>query len=130
MKSEHLPFLSCLWISENKLMTAGHDCVPVLYGVARGQITKICKLDFGKKAEVSGKFNAMQRFKSLDRNATTEKANDPLDHSLHKNSVTQLQVHSGTKSETHRITTSGMDGLLVIWDLTSIEGAMNGLHIQ
>ena len=87
--------------------------------------------------------NAMQRFKSLDRNATVEKAKDPMAESVHKNSITCVRAHMRVRGDVRRVTTSAMDGNLVIWDLTSLsssssssstastlEGAFNGVHIH
>ena len=188
LKSEYLPFLDCIWLNESKLLTVGHDCVPVLFGVGGvgavvnsgvvngigacqtdAGIYQIAKLEFGsgKKSGPGagggssaengggggegggggGKFNAMQRFKSLDRNATVEKTRDPMAESVHKNSITCVRAHMCVKGDVRRVTTSAMDGNLVIWDLTSLaassssfsssssspsslEGALNGIHIH
>lgn len=73
------------------------------------------KLDAAQKKESSG-ISAMKKFQSLDRQARTETNDTSLD-TLHQNAITGLCLHNGTKASATRFSTSGADGLLVIWDL-------------
>ena len=49
----YLPYLSCLWLTENSVVCAGYDCYPVLWSHDdSGALTYINKLDQKeKKAE-------------------------------------------------------------------------------
>ena len=49
----YLPYLSCLWLTENSIVCAGYDCYPVLWNHDDGgELTYINKLDQKeKKAE-------------------------------------------------------------------------------
>ena len=33
LKTQQLPFLSCVWISPNIILAAGHDCFPVVFKI-------------------------------------------------------------------------------------------------
>ena len=133
IRTDFLPFLACLWVSENSLVAAvshvvsyavekflikfvqGHGCCPMLFGVdANSKIQFVNKLDASQKKEASG-ITAMKKFQSLDRQARTE-SNDTSLQTLHQNAITGLCLHTGTKSGATKFSTSGSDGLLVIWD--------------
>ena len=50
MKHSYLPYLTCLWLTENSLACAGYDCYPVLWRQDdSGVLTYINKLDQGEK---------------------------------------------------------------------------------
>lgn len=58
----------------------------------------------------------MNRFKSLDKKATTDTDDTVLVGSIHQNAVTQVSIHSGSKAAVYKFSTSGVDGQLVIWE--------------
>lgn len=127
--TDFLPFRACLWVSETSLVAAGHGCCPMLYGVEENSNIKyIGKLDASQKKE-SGGISAMKKFQSLDRQARTE-SNDTSLGTLHQNAIASLCLHSGTKAGATKFSTSGIDGLLAIWDFKGLESAMKGLKIS
>lgn len=56
-------------------------------------------------------FSAMRKFQSLDRQARVAN-NDTALETVHQNTITGLRLYSNTK-----LSTIGLDGHLVIWDL-------------
>ncbi|XP_044735195.1 actin-related protein 2/3 complex subunit 1A-B [Chrysoperla carnea] len=128
LRTEYLPFLSCLWITNNSIIAAGHSCIPLIYTLnSNGQLVFAGKIDNSQKKEAGG-LSAMKKFQSLDRNARIE-TNDTNLESIHQNAITCVCLYKGTKQDASKISTSGLDGQLVIWDLFAIEKSMQGLKI-
>lgn len=51
-RHSYLPYLSCLFLTENSLVTAGYDCCPVLWmHDDSGTLTYINKLDQAEKKQ-------------------------------------------------------------------------------
>lgn len=130
LKTEFLPFLSCHWLSSATIVVAGHSCIPVIYSVdANNKITLKGILDQAQKKESAG-VSAMKKFQSLDRNLRTENDDANL-HSVHQNAIASIEIYEGDKrSGVRKISTSGLDGQVVIWDIsTSLSQSMQGLKI-
>ncbi|KAI8119391.1 hypothetical protein FF38_04531 [Lucilia cuprina] len=127
-KTEYLPFLACEWISPVSIVVAGHSCIPLVYGLQDEKLILISKLDKSQKKESSG-ISAMRIFQSLDRNLRTENSDTFVD-TIHQNAITCIRLYTGEKLDCTRISTSGVDGQLVIWDIdTSVINSMNNLKI-
>lgn len=130
LKTEFLPFLSCHWISSNSIVAAGHSCIPVIYSVDQNnKITLTGKLDQAMKKEATG-ISAMKIFQSLDRNLRTENDDANL-QSIHQNAIACICIYEGDKnSGVRKISTSGLDGQLVIWELSAgLTRSLQGLKI-
>lgn len=130
LKTEFLPFLSCHWISSSLILVAGHSCIPIIYSVDQNNnITMKCKLDQAQKKETTG-VSAMKIFQSLDRNLRTENDDANL-NSIHQNAIACIAIYEGDKiSGVRKISTSGLDGQVVIWDIsTNLSQSMQGLKI-
>jgi actin related protein 2/3 complex subunit 1A/1B len=55
LRTEHLPFLACAWLSETEIVVAGHGCYPLLYTIGGdGMPVFVKKLDSSQKKEVIG----------------------------------------------------------------------------
>ncbi|XP_011498264.1 PREDICTED: actin-related protein 2/3 complex subunit 1A [Ceratosolen solmsi marchali] len=122
--TEYLPFLRCVWLDCNFIITAGHDCMPMVYKVDEsGKLSFATKLDNTQKKEAAG-LTAMRKFQSLDRQARTE-INDSAVDSIHQNTITCIR-----KLSKSRFSTSSLDGLLVVWDIKTPELMMNSLRIN
>jgi len=127
VKTEYLPFVSCVWISESSLIVAGHGCMPMLF-LHDGNLTFVSKLDENKEAG-DQKISAMMHFRSLDKKGTTQDNNSTTLNTTHQNTISQLNIHSGNKAAVSKFSSSGTDGQLVIWDVKSLESAIAGLKI-
>uniref|UniRef100_A0A1A9UYR4 Actin-related protein 2/3 complex subunit n=1 Tax=Glossina austeni TaxID=7395 RepID=A0A1A9UYR4_GLOAU len=127
-KTEYLPFLACEWISPNTVVVAGHSCVPLIYGLHNNKLIFINKLDKSQKKESIG-ISAMRIFQSLDRNLRTENS-DILVDTIHQNAITCIRMYAGNKVHGTRVSTSGIDGQLIIWDIdTNLINSMKNLRI-
>lgn len=130
LKTEFLPFLSCQWISPNSIVAAGHSCFPVFFSInANNDVTVAGKLDQSSKKESTG-HSAMKIFKSLDSHSRTE-SDDATLSSIHQNAIASIFIVAGDKTTgVKKISTSGLDGQVVLWDLTSgLTKSMQGLKI-
>jgi len=127
-KTEFLPFLSCEWVSPTSIVVAGYSCVPLLYTITDNKIIFANKLDKSQKKE-SSSISAMRIFQSLDRNLRTENS-DTFVESIHQNAITCIRLFIGDKDSGKRISTSSVDGQLVIWEIDgSLNGAMRTLKV-
>ncbi|XP_064605160.1 actin-related protein 2/3 complex subunit 1A-like [Liolophura sinensis] len=128
VKTEFLPFMGCSWVSENSLVCVGYDCNPMVYSYAdNGRLTFVSKLDIPKEKE-GGTVSAMKRFQDLDKKAAVDDSSTDL-KTLHKNTILQVTVHSGTKADATKVSTSAVDGNIIIWDFKSLERSISGLKI-
>lgn len=127
-KTEYLPFLACEWISPVSIVVAGHSCIPLVYGLQDEKLMFLSKLDKSQKKESSG-ISAMRIFQSLDRNLRTENSDTFVD-TIHQNAITCIRLYVGDKLDGTRISTSGVDGQLIIWDIdTTMNHSMKNLNI-
>eukprot|EP00063_Salmo_salar_P010579 XP_013985414.1 PREDICTED: actin-related protein 2/3 complex subunit 1A-like [Salmo salar] len=129
LKTEFLPLLSVLFISENSVVAAGHDCCPMLFRCDDGgSLTFVSKLDL-PKASITRNISAMERFRNMDKRATTEDRNTALE-TLHQNSITQVSIYEGDQRDCRKFCTTGIDGAMTIWDFKSLEASIQGLRIM
>jgi actin related protein 2/3 complex subunit 1A/1B len=128
-RTEFLPFLCCEWISPSSVVVCGHSCFPLIYTFddVNKKIVLAAKLDQATKKETSG-ISAMRIFQSLDRHSRTENTDTNLE-STHQNAITCICIYGGQKGSAQKITTSGLDGQLVIWNIDTLTRSMQGLKI-
>uniref|UniRef100_A0A336M8T0 Actin-related protein 2/3 complex subunit n=1 Tax=Culicoides sonorensis TaxID=179676 RepID=A0A336M8T0_CULSO len=128
VNTEYLPFLSCVWITPSVIVVAGHSCTPLLYTADGNKVTFVGKLDQDQKKS-GGNMSAMKIFQNLDRRNEQESADTVLD-SIHQNSITNTVIYSGDKEAATKISTSGLDNQLIIWDLKTLTRSMQGLNLN
>uniref|UniRef100_A0A6G1S927 Actin-related protein 2/3 complex subunit n=1 Tax=Aceria tosichella TaxID=561515 RepID=A0A6G1S927_9ACAR len=130
LKTRYLPFLSCVWVSENSIVAAGHDCCPMLFNhqhpnqngkTEQQQIQPVLKfigrLDRSQKRTEDGQ-SAMRKFRDLDAKADHSQTNsvssgDSCLSTIHQNTIGQIGLYSKSKS----VATVGLDGKFVVWSL-------------
>ncbi|XP_069773207.1 actin-related protein 2/3 complex subunit 1A-B-like [Narcine bancroftii] len=128
MKTEFLPLLSVIFVSESSTVIALHDCYPLLFVYDdRGSLTYISKLDIPKQS-FQRNISAMHRFHNLDRKATTEDRNTTLE-TLHQNTITQVSIYEANKRYCQKFCNTGIDGTMTIWDLKSLESSIQDMRI-
>lgn len=115
VKTEYLPFLGCMWVNETNFVVAGFDCSPMVFSFSAQGIKMVAKLDDANSKQAAGPLSAKDRFKQLDTKAT--EVVETVLASLHQNSITWLTAHTGGQGKCSKLSTSGMDGQLVIWDI-------------
>jgi len=128
IKTSFLPFMACSWIGESSVLVAGHDCTPMVFTYSGGKVQYSCKLDQEGQAKAT-KFNAMKHFQSMDTRGQAAEGNSINLNTTHQNTITQVCVYSGTKAGVNKISTSGVDGKLVVWDFKSLEASIPGLRV-
>ncbi|KAJ8251147.1 hypothetical protein GJAV_G00217820 [Gymnothorax javanicus] len=129
LKTEFLALLSVIFVSENSIVAAGHDCCPMLFNCDDGgTLTFVSKLDIQKQS-IQRNISAMERFRNMDKRATTEDRNTTLD-TLHQNSITQVSIYEGDKRDCRKFCTTGIDGAMTIWDFKTLEATIQGLRIM
>ncbi|XP_062304746.1 actin-related protein 2/3 complex subunit 1A [Osmerus eperlanus] len=130
LKTEFLPLLSVIFVSENSVVAAGHDCCPMLFRceAGGGGVVLVCRLDQPKQA-AQRNISAMERFRNMDKRASSEERNTALD-TLHQNSITQVSIYEGDKRDCRKFCTTGIDGAMTIWDFKSLEASIQGLRIM
>lgn len=128
IKHKFLPYLTCRFLSDNSLVTAGYDCYPVLWNHDdNNQLTFMNRLD-QKEKKITGHLSAMEKFKGLDKRATTGSTDTTLD-TTHQNAISQISVFAVDGSgNASKFCTTGVDGRLVIWDCRSLESQIAGLR--
>ncbi|EGW09822.1 Actin-related protein 2/3 complex subunit 1A [Cricetulus griseus] len=123
------PLLSVSFISENSVVAAGHDCCPMLFNYDdRGCLTFVSKLDVPKQS-IQCNMSAMERFRNMDKRATTEDGNTASE-TLHQNSVAQVSIYEVGKQDCRKFCTTGIDGAMTIWDFKTLESSIQGLRIM
>lgn len=126
VKTSHLPFCDCMWLSEYSIVAVGHDCNPMLFSTDDNcsQLTFLHRLDQVSKGSGAKTMSAMDRFKMMDKKASTDTQADDI-KTKHKNSITTIVEYDNDK-----FSTSGMDGNVIIWSRKSLESSISGLRIQ
>lgn len=72
--------------------------------------------------------SAMRKFQSLDRQAKVE--NDTMLETVHQNSIKSIRMYSSVNGTATKLSTTGLDGQLVIWDfnVSGIEHCYEGIY--
>lgn len=128
-KTQTLPFMSCVWVNPTTIVVAGHDCCPMVFNFDGQTVNFAGKVEEGKNKAAGAKFSALKHFRALDTHATTAENNVTDLDTIHQNAVTQVSIHKGNKAACQSYSTSGVDGKVVVWKASSLEGAMRGVKI-
>lgn len=130
VKTQFLPFFSCSWISENNIVAAGYDCAPMIFSYAdNGSLSFQAKLDGNNKQQQAATFNALKHFQNLDSTATSQETSETLS-TQHQNTITELRLHTGSKTSCTMLSTVGIDGQLVLWNVKTLASSMAGLRLS
>ncbi|KJA27143.1 hypothetical protein HYPSUDRAFT_988836 [Hypholoma sublateritium FD-334 SS-4] len=145
-----LPFVSLVWTSENALVAAGHDCRPVVFAGSEAGWQEAGTLDdvnapkspearsgLGSHGSV-GRLNtgAFAAFRNADTRGQSGSASAHVDSkplTTHQNTITNVRAYDYSAEGVSKVSTSGVDGLLVIWDVdsvTALTGRLGGAHLR
>lgn len=130
LKLKDLPLLSCVWLSETTLLSAGHSFNPEVFSHDdNNQLTFLCKLDEPKKKgdDEEETMSAMERFRNLDKNASAGKVAKST--TTHDNAIKQLSVYESDGETISKISSAGLDGKVVIWNIKTLEQSIAALKI-
>lgn len=159
IKMTTLPLVTLTWTSEEALVAAGHDCQPFVFSGNEGGWQLVGTLDdpnqnkgsgrsgFGAPPSPVGRLqsSAFNTFRNADSRGlggagTSDggKSNDTELFTVHQNTITNIRPYDGVPGAVTRVSTSGVDGKLVIWDASavspvsvgSLAGKMGGMHLR
>jgi actin related protein 2/3 complex subunit 1A/1B len=140
IKLNSLPFVSLAWTSEDALVVAGHDCEPIVFaGSGPGSWAAVGSLDdpgATKSAGGAARVGAVGRLNSAAFNTFKNAAErGQQSHGLpgagqgsgdtelltvHQNTITSVRPYAGDLGRVSHVSTSGVDGKLVIWNLSNV----------
>ncbi|KAI8607131.1 WD40-repeat-containing domain protein [Chytriomyces sp. MP71] len=112
-----LPLVSLVFVAEDAVVAAGHDCVPFLFRFTGAQWELVDRIDKGASKVAAGDANsAMAMFKTMASRgqATTEGVEL---NSRHQNTITSVRAYAWQGDRVTHFSTSGVDGKLIIWRL-------------
>ena len=147
-----LPLVSLAWTTEDAIVAAGHDCQPFVFSGSEAGWQMIGSLDDTSAPKSSGaKLGgaAVGRLNSAAfntfRNADTRGQSSPVSGgssadtelmTVHQNTITNVRAYAGQPGAIAKVSTSGVDGKLVIWDVKNVSGSaglaprLSGMHLR
>jgi actin related protein 2/3 complex subunit 1A/1B len=121
LKTQHLPFLSCVWASPDIIIAAGHGCIPVVFKInGSGQIEVLSNLEEKQDYLQERSFSFRDRLEGMV---------DVSLNTTHQSQISCIRILRKGKDQADKISTSGGDGKVVVWDLRDIEKRIPGLGI-
>ncbi|KAF9482825.1 WD40 repeat-like protein [Pholiota conissans] len=145
-----LPLVSLVWTSEDSIVAAGHDCRPIVFNGSEAGWQEAGTLDdvtaprspesrsgFGGSGGVGRlKAGAFATFRDADLRGQSNAAATSADTKLltiHQNTITNVRAYEYSGANVTKVSTSGVDGMLVIWDVdavTSLTARLGGAHLR
>ncbi|ODV97428.1 hypothetical protein PACTADRAFT_49141 [Pachysolen tannophilus NRRL Y-2460] len=130
VKTSFLPFKSLIFINNSKIITAGNDCYPVVFEgnensgwnfttsiddpIAKKQPTKVIT---NEDDEELNQRDALNMFRQMDLKGSSSQEHSGLLPTIHQNSITKIRPYSYNGQNVAKISTSGNDGKIVIFDV-------------
>lgn len=148
-----LPYVSLIWTSEDSIIAAGHDCQPIVFSGSESGWQAVGSLDDTSAPKSSGgasklgggvgRLNsaAFNTFRNADSRGQSspvsgQATSDTQLMTVHQNTITNVRPYVSQGGTVTMISTSGVDGKLVIWDVSSVSGSaglaprLGGVHIN
>ncbi|KAF8226787.1 actin-related protein ARPC3 [Tricholoma matsutake] len=141
IKMLSLPVVTLTWTSEDSIVAAGHDCQPFVFSGSEAGWQKTGSLDdttapksaepgragYGGSSSVgrlkAGAFATFRDADSRGQSSISGSGTSSVDSKLltvHQNTVTSVRMYEVHGDHVSRVSTSGVDGKLVIWDANAI----------
>jgi actin related protein 2/3 complex subunit 1A/1B len=144
-----LPLVTLVWASEDSIVAAGHDCQPYVFSGNEGGWTLIGSLDdtSAPKSTLSpsrfgpggpGRLNssAFNTFKNADSRGIGGGGASSQESELltvHQNTITSVRPYEGESGAVTKVSTTGVDGKLVIWNVatvTALTAKLGSAHLR
>ncbi|TEB36433.1 actin-related protein 2/3 complex, subunit 1 [Coprinellus micaceus] len=126
-----LPLVSLTWTSENSIVAAGHDCRPLVFSGSEQGWQESGTLDDAKSSSSSGSgFGGAGTPGNADvrgQSGSGSTSSDTKLTTLHQNTITEVRPYEIVGGEVAKVSTSGVDGMLVIWDANEISALTSKL---
>eukprot|EP00898_Chlorokybus_atmophyticus_P006810 jgi/Chlat1/712/Chrsp104S01197 len=134
VQTPYLPCKDVLFLSETRAVAVGFEQNPILLEDVSGKWSVLRLIDEPKTTEASSKqgsqfASALKKFHGqTERGQSEEPAEEPS--TAHHNCITSIQsTGAAGASAVTRFSTTGLDGKMVLWDLSSMSEAMAGLKL-
>ena len=133
-----LPYVTLTWIGEESIVAAGHDCQPVVFSGNEQGWSLVGSLDDASsgggrpvRGGGVGRLNssAFNTFRNADmRGHAGGEGNADMElATVHQNTITSVRAYEwGTDGAVKRVSTSGVDGKLVIWQTAAVSAGISG----
>lgn len=136
-----LPFVSLTWTTEDSLVAAGHDCQPIVFSGSQAGWQMVGSLDDTTAPKTSGGVSklgasgvgrlssaAFNTFRNADSRGQSspvgaQGSTDTELMTVHQNTITNIRPYQSQGENVTKVSTSGADGKLVIWDVSNVSGA-------
>ena len=127
-----LPLMTLTWTSGDTIVAGGHDCRPRVFSGSQNGWEETGTLDdataskseshFGGSPTVGRlKTGAFATFRDADtRGHTSSSVADTKMNTLHQNTITSIRPYEQKGGNVTKVSTSGVDGALVIWDVNAV----------
>jgi len=109
-----LPLRDFVWIDENTIIGGGYDCNLLLFEFKGGNWAYSRNLDV-KKETKSGGGNVRDLWKNRTQNNQEDTGTDQELPTRHQNSISVVRL-----LDNKTLSTSGLDGNIVVWDLKKL----------
>ncbi|KIK54459.1 hypothetical protein GYMLUDRAFT_99989 [Collybiopsis luxurians FD-317 M1] len=124
-----LPLVTLTWTTEDTIIAAGHDCQPIVFSGSDAGWQEVGTLDDGSGSGAKAgpgpvgrlKTGAFATFQNADsRGQGSNVSNDTKLTTVHQNTITSVRPYGGAAGQVTQVSTTGVDGKLVIWDTASV----------
>lgn len=134
IRFREMPLNSLIFVTEGAIIGGGHDFNPILYTRAAGGTWALNRrLDERKEdkaaSATSGVSAARALFQNKTRSGQDAKADSDTLWTQHDNAITCIANASVSRGPVDKVSTSGLDGRLVIWDLPALDIQMASLAV-
>lgn len=133
LRTAFLPFLALIWTTPDTFVAAGHQLTPVMFKATKSgnaiQLECVGKVQQTEQRKEQAGISAMKKFQSLDRHARIINEEEMELDSHHQNTITAIKIHTGSKENAIKISSSSVDGQIILWDLTTLVRQMKNLKI-
>ncbi|KAL2003452.1 hypothetical protein VTN02DRAFT_3763 [Thermoascus thermophilus] len=112
-----LPFTSLIWTGEDEIIAAGHDCEAFRFrGNENGwQLVGSIETKRRPGAGDAREESALNMFRQMDLKGQTQV--DTQLQTVHQNTISTIRVYEEAGGVVRKLSTSGVDGRVVIWTL-------------
>jgi len=125
-----LPYTSLMWANEKDIVVAGFDCQPTLLTFDGKAIKSVMKLDVPPDEKQPNVNSAFKMFRNLSRTASDSVDGGAQLKTLHQNNISDLKMYYGKADMAAKFSTSGLDGIIGIWDIQRRTAATNGTSMS
>jgi actin related protein 2/3 complex subunit 1A/1B len=110
-----LPLRDFVWIDENTIIGGGYDCNLLLFECKGGSWQFSRPLDVKKETGGKGGGNVRDLWKNRTQNNQEDTSTDQSLSTRHQNSISVVR-----KIDNNTLSTTGLDGHIVVWDLKKL----------